>query len=82
MTRTQLASTSLVAILVLAGCQSNPSQPAPVKPAATPATQPAPLSTDSAQQENERIKRELAAKKRKSRAYDLNKTDAYKNYIP
>ena len=82
MTHTQLASISIVAILFLSGCQSNPTQPAPVKPAVTTTSQPAPVSTDSAQQEDERIKRELAAKKRKSRAYDLNKTDAYKNYIP
>ena len=82
MTQTPFASKSLVAILLLTGCQANPPQPAPAKPAVTPPAQPAPVATDPAKQDDERIKRELAAKKLKSRAYDLNKTDAYKNYIP
>ena len=81
MTRTHIAYATILAALLLAGCQAKTpeTQPAPSQSAVTPTAQPQP---DSAKQQDERFRKELAEKKRKSKAYDLNKTDAYKNYVP
>lgn len=82
MTRTQIASTSIFAVLLLAGCQANTPQPVPAKFPATPTSQSLPPASDLVKQEDEDQKKEMAAKKRKSKAYDLDKTNAYKNYVP
>lgn len=81
MTSTQIASTSLLAVLLLTGCQANTPKSGPAQPAVSPTAQPVQPS-EAAKQEDERIKRDIAAKKRKSQVYDLNKTNAYKNYVP
>jgi uncharacterized lipoprotein YajG len=81
MTSSRIASASLFAVLLLAGCQANPNQPVPAQPVVSPFAQPVQPS-DAAKQEDERIKREITARKHKGQVYDLNKTDAYKNYVP
>ena len=82
MTRTQIVATFLVAVLLLAGCQAKTSQSVPAKPAVTQTQQATSPAPDPVKEEDDRLKREMAEKKRKSKAYDLNKTDAYKNYVP
>ena len=85
MTRTRIAYSSFLAMLLLAGCQAKTpqTQTNPTTPATTPTAQPEPAKQDDpAKQENERFQKELAEKKRKSKAHDLNKTDAYRNYVP
>ena len=83
MNSTRIAFLTLMTLFPLAGCTpSAPTPAAPIVPAATPSSQPAPAVSDAAKKEDQRFKREVEAKRRKSKSADIDKTNAYRNYVP
>ncbi len=82
MNRNYIVSLLFLVPLALVGCTANtPAAPQPAKPSAAPVT-PNPPTSDAAKQEDERLEREIAAKRKKSKSADLDKTDAYRKYVP
>jgi hypothetical protein len=83
MTRIQIASLTFTALLPLCGCKtSTPPASPPPNPAISPNSQPTSSVSDAAKQEDERFRREVEVKRRKSHSADIDKTNAYRNYVP
>lgn len=82
MTSTRIVTFTFVALLPLCGCKSKTTPPQPGQTTVAPASQPVPSVSDAARKEDERFRREVEAKRRKSHSADIDKTDAYRKYQP
>lgn len=81
MTRIHVVPITLMALMALSGCTpSTPSTPAPAKTVVP--SQPTPSVSDAAKEEDERFRRGVEAKRRKSHSADIDKTNSYRNYVP
>lgn len=77
MTRIQSLSMAFTLLLLLAGCNSTPQQPQPKPTAVTPSLPPTQSPVDA-----ERERKEIDEQRRKSKSAYINKTDAYRKYVP
>lgn len=83
MTRFHFVPLAFTALLTLTGCSpSTPSTPAQPKITASPTSQLTPSVSDAAKEEDERFRRGVEVRRRKSNAADIDKTNAYRNYVP
>ncbi len=80
MNRVKVIVLSFAAILPLTGCKTS-----------TPTQQPAPIISgppsqspvsDAKREEDERKKRDADIKRRRNNSTDIDKTGAYRNYVP